>query len=201
MVRICIFGDSIAYGAQDSEGGGWVDRLKRYYQSDDLQIAQDVNIYNLGVSADNTDDLLKRFEPELIARLADNNIIVFAIGINDSQFVISKGGNRVSQKDFRANLESLVQKSKQYTDKIVFIGLTKVDESKTVPIPWNTDKNYTNDDIQKYDSIIQLVVKETGVKYIGMGDVVELKDLSDGLHPTSNGHNKMFEVVKEKIGL
>jgi len=202
MTTICVFGDSIAWGANDSERGGWVNRLQNFYQSQNLRVDEDVDVYNLGVSGDNTDDLLKRFDTELVARLSDGkNIIIFATGINDSQFVISKNVNRVQDNIFRDNLKTLVLKAQQYTDDIIFVGLTKVDESKTVPIPWNTDKNYTNNDIQRYDVIIQDVAKESDTRYISMKDAVGLDDLSDGLHPNTNGHIKIFEILKQELGL
>ena len=201
MATICIFGDSIAWGYNDSEKGGWINRLKCYYQSKNLRADEDTDVYNLGVSGNNTNDLLKRFDVELVARLSDDeNIVVFAIGINDSQFVISKNDNRVPQDTFRVNLSNLVEKTKQHTNNIVFVGLTRVDESKTIPIPWNTDKNYSNEYIQKYDDIIKDVADKAGAKYISMEDVVGKDDLFDGLHSNTQGHIKIFEIVKEGIG-
>ena len=123
MATVCIFGDSIAWGANDSEGGGWVNRLQKYYLSQSLEVDKDVDIHNLGIPGDNTEDLLKRFDVELLARLADvDNVVIFAIGINDSQFVISKNDNRVSQDDFRANLRTLIEKANKHTNHIIFIG-------------------------------------------------------------------------------
>lgn len=198
MANICVFGDSITWGANDSEQGGWVNRLRNYYQSQGLRVDKDVDVYNLGVSGDNTEDLLKRFHVELEARLGEKTtFVVFAIGINDSQFVISKNENRISAEAFQANLKTLIKDAKKYADKIAFVGLTQVDEAKTVPISWNKDKRYTNDDIEKYDEIIQIVVDEEGIVYIGMKGVVGLEDLGDGLHPNSEGHKKMFEKIKE----
>lgn len=198
MANICVFGDSITWGANDSEQGGWVNRLRNYYQSKGLRVDKDVDVYNLGVSGDNTEDLLKRFQVELEARLGEKiTFVVFAIGINDSQFVISKNENRIPVEIFQVNLKTLIKEAKKYTDKIAFVGLTQVDESKTVPIPWNKDKRYTNDDIEKYNEIIQIVADEEGTVYIDMKGVVGLENLGDGLHPDSEGHRKMFEKVKE----
>lgn len=60
---ICIFGDSITWGASDSEKGGWVERLKIYFGE-----KYDINVYNLGISGDATEDLLVRIEKELRSR-------------------------------------------------------------------------------------------------------------------------------------
>ncbi|MFH1461253.1 MAG: GDSL-type esterase/lipase family protein, partial [Patescibacteria group bacterium] len=96
-VSICIFGASTAWGAWDSEQGGWTSRLKTYFHSQDYR--EYVLLYNLGVSGDNTNDLLERFKPEAEAR--EPNLIIFAIGINDSQYVNSKDNPRVDIDKFK----------------------------------------------------------------------------------------------------
>ena len=194
MATICIFGDSITWGASDTEGGGWVTRLRNFYESEGLPVDQDVDVYNLGVSGDNTDDLLKRFDIETEAR--EPSTILFAIGINDSQFIISKGENRISESLFQKNLEVLFAKAKALTSKVAFIGLIVVDESKTIPIPWNTDENYTKENRDRYDSVIRKLCTKNHIPYLDMDEVVSIGDLSDGLHPNTTGHKKMFEAVR-----
>jgi lysophospholipase L1-like esterase len=92
---ICLFGDSITWGAWDPERGGWGARLRSYFETNNIE----VNVYNCGVSGNNTDDLLQRFKVEATARKP--NIIIFAIGINDSQYVNSKDNPRVPIKNFK----------------------------------------------------------------------------------------------------
>lgn len=55
---ICVFGDSITWGAWDIEKGGWVQRLRNFVESSSEEY---IEIYNLGVSGDNTEDLLEIF--------------------------------------------------------------------------------------------------------------------------------------------
>lgn len=121
--------------------GGWANRLRNYYEASD----KDVNVYNLRVSGDDTGDLLKRLETEIEVRLPET--IIFAIGINDSQFVHSKFDNRVPINKFRSNLSELLQIAQKQTDKVIFVGLTDIDESRTDPIPWDLGKSYKTDKI------------------------------------------------------
>lgn len=130
--RIVIFGDSITWGANDYEKGGWVSRLRVDLEN---QKNSDTyySIYNQGISGDNTEDLLFRFELESKARhreKADENIVIFAIGINDSQNINKKGNFAIKPKQFENNLKKLIELSKPYYDKIIFIGLTNVDGKK-----------------------------------------------------------------------
>jgi len=189
---ICIFGDSITWGAGDSEKGGWAERLKVYFAKKYY-----INIYNLGISGNTTEDLLKRIESE--SKFREPNIIVFAIGINDAQFIHSTNSNRISDNNFRNNIEKLYTIAKKFTTKIIFIGLTQVDESKTRPIPWDTNKTYTNERIKQFDQIIKDFCSENNLKFIPVNDLLNNDDLIDGLHPNTQGHIKMFKRIKPEI--
>lgn len=190
---ICIFGDSITMGAFDIEQGGWVARLKNYFWQNNYDVA----VYNMGVSGDNTDDLLERLKPESIAR--EPNLIIFAIGINDSQYVNSKDNPRVSLDKFQDNLNKLVVQSKEFTSDVIFIGLTSVDESKTMPIPWAKNKYYDNENVNQYNSVVKSFCEENNLSFVDMLDLLDKDDLDDGLHPNSVGHRKMFERIKDFI--
>ncbi len=197
--RVVIFGDSITWGANDYEHGGWVSRLRSDLESNSEDY---YSIYNQGISGDNTEDLLFRFEVESASRhreKADENIVIFAIGINDSQNIEKKDNFAVKPKQFENNLKKLIELSKKYYNKIVFIGLTNVDEKKTVPIPWSKDKSYYSSDVKMYDKIIEKIAKQNNCKYIEMFDVVLLNEMKDGLHPDKEGHEKMYLKIKKEI--
>lgn len=192
-MNICIFGDSIVWGASDHEKGGWVERIKTYC----MENHEDVEVYNLGVSGDNTDDLLNRVESEAKAREAD--LIIFAIGSNDSQYIEIKSNRRVSPERFEDNLTKLSVIARDVTDKVIFVGLAGVDESKTMPIPWNPKKYYDNEGQDRYNEIITSFCRGNGFKYVDIGSVIGIDDLEDGLHPNSRGHGKIFEVVLKEL--
>ena len=191
-MNIIIFGDSITWGAYDPEQGGWATRLRNYFEE-----KNDTDVYNLGISGDTTVDLLNRIEVE--AKSREPNLIIFAIGINDAQFIHSTNGLHVSLDEFQKNLVKLLSIAKKFTDKVVFVGLTKVDESKTTPIPWNTDKSYINENIKRLDSLIEKFCEHNKLKFIPMESVVENDDLIDGLHPNTKGHVKIFNRMKSEL--
>lgn len=201
MARILIFGDSIAYGAWDKEGG-WVQRLRKFLDEKNLT---DPNfyclVYNLGIPGNTSEDLLERFESETKQRLkeGEETTIVFAIGINDSQFIHSKGDHRVPIDKFGNNIQRLIDYAQKYSSKIAFLGLTPVDEEKTTPIQWNPDKSYKNEYIEKYNLEIRKVCEENRIYFIEifekLKDLNYLELLEDGLHPNSKGHEKIFEIV------
>lgn len=190
---ICVFGDSIAWGACDPENGGWAAQLRHYIWSQD----KSSHIYNLGISGNTTTDILGRIEDE--AKWRAPKVIIFAVGINDAQFMRPTNSQRISDDDFRDNLHRLYTIAKKYTRKIVFVGLTSVDESKVNPIPWNTDKTYESKNLKRLDGIIQEFCSENNLQFIQMNDLLDNSDLYDGAHPNTQGHAKMFERIKSEI--
>lgn len=158
MTNICVFGSSIAFGRWDTEFSGWVNRLRIFIEPDRKTKNK---VFNLGVSGDTTERLLKRFEVEIKAR--GPNVVMIGIGLNDSSFRISNNGPQVNQNDFKKNLEKLLQIARKYVDDIIFVGLTRVDEKKTNPIPWNADACYKNEDARKYDDIIKKFCQKTSI--------------------------------------
>jgi len=198
MAIIMIFGASTTYGAWDKEGG-WAARLRKSIDKKETEHL----IYNLGISGDTTADLLERFEFETKQRLEENEetIFIFAIGVNDSAFLQSKNGSWIALEKFKNNIQKLITIAKQFSSKIVFLGLTPVDEKKTTPIPWNTDIFYKNEYTQKYNNIIKSICEKENVPFLGLFDswsnIDYKKLLYDGLHPNSKGHEKIFRSLKD----
>ncbi|NTU99041.1 hypothetical protein HGA64_03485 [Candidatus Falkowbacteria bacterium] len=193
---ICIFGDSITWGATDIDGGGWAGRLRSNLEADPRS---DAMVYNLGICGDTTDGLLRRFSIEAEAR--DPQMIIFAIGINDSAYVVSRNNPQTDLEDFKYNLVQLIDRASEITSRIVFVSLNKVDEDKTAPIPWTADIFYDNENILVYNSVISAVCQENNIQFIDVFDVLELSDLDDGLHPNAAGHEKLFVKIKESLAL
>lgn len=169
-------------------------RLKTYIEKNTAK--EWFNIYNLGIPGDTTRGLLKRFETEAESRMPD--LIIFAIGINDSAYRVSPDNNETRKEEFGANLQTLTKEARKFTDNIVFVGLTKVEEFKVQPLDSSaTGKSYSNALIQEYDDIIKLFCEREGISFIEIFDLLENKDLDDGLHPNAKGHQKIFEKVRD----
>jgi len=189
----CVFGASITYGSGDSEKGGWVNRLRLFLESGKYNVDF---IYNLGIPGNNTSDLLNRLKAEVEARAP--NVIIFSVGINDSANN-EKGQPKVSAKEFETNLNKLIKDSRKFADRIIFTCLTKADESKTTPVPWDAEYYYSNRNIIDYNFIIKKVCGENKLLFIDMFDLLDKNDLADGLHPNSKGHEKMFQKIKQDL--
>lgn len=142
-MRVLIFGDSNTQGFWDTEGG-WVARLRRHYDKIQLQDTKgkdEPTVFNLGVSGDSSDDVLRRFRNEAQVRYSEEIAIAFAVGVNDSR--TKAGKPYATTEQYGANLEKLAKQAREFTDKILFIGLTPCEEEITNPVPWG-NTGYTN---------------------------------------------------------
>lgn len=199
MANILVFGDSIGQGYYDTEGG-WVDRLKKYLKKLFMKgiIKDDIDLYNLCVDGDTSKEILSHIKRESSYRVWANEktIFIFAFGINDSEIILKTNNNLVSEQTFIKNVEYMLYVSKKYSDNIIFIGLTPIEEIKVNPIPWNTKKAYISQEIKKYDKIIDNFCRKNKLDYVHLYSKLTDKDLFDGVHPNTIGHKKIFKIVK-----
>lgn len=205
-MRVLIFGDSITQGYWDTEGG-WVDRLRKSYdevQVQDLQSNDEPTIFNLGISADNTENILNRIEHETQVRTRHGNlpIVVVQIGVNDSS--LREGKPQVELEQYKQNLRTVVEKMKPLSSKLIFVGLTGCDESKTTPVSWG-EFYYTNKAAKAYENAMQAIAKEYNIPFVPVFDAFMEKGnagadiLPDGLHPNNEGHRVMFGIIEAKL--
>ena len=188
---ICVFGDSIAWGAWDMEKGGWVNRLWFYLA--ERESGDYIAIYNQSISGGTTETILERFESE--AKIRDVKWLIFQTGGNDASYEHKPGNQSVKPEKFRSNLEKIIKKAKKITGNIIFTDLKNCDESKTMPVSWR-DIFYTNENIKKYIEIIKDVCRKRRVLFLDIEDLNN-EDFEDGLHPNANGHEKIFKQTKD----
>lgn len=201
-----MFGASITQGFWDTHGG-WVQRLRSYYDSKQITDFSKSRpaIFNLGVSADTSTDVINRFENETKARaLGDRELaLVFAVGTNNA--AVETSGREWSSPDkYRYELIDLIEKARRFTDKIMFVGLAPCDETKTNPVFWNPI-NYTNARIKLFDDVMEAFCQEQNVPHVPIFGILEEKMkmgielLQDGLHPNDLGHQLIYEIVRPEL--
>lgn len=195
--KILVFGDSITFGAWDKDCGGWVNRIRLSIDNDE-KIAS-CHVFNLGISGQITGEIHERIGDESLRRFREdaNNVIVIAAGINDTQII---GGKvRTSETDFNYNVRSLIREAKKYTGHVIYIGLTAVDEARTNPIWFDRTLNWRNCYIEAYDEIIQKICQDEGAEYVKLFDKIDTIKMMDGLHPSSDGHKDIADIIRPVI--
>lgn len=206
MPQVFLFGDSITWGAWDPEGGGWAARLRR--QIDRYQVGRAdfwCPVYNLGVSGDTAAGVNGRLKSEVSARKDANEeaVILVAIGINDSLYLLDKGRSSFSTEQYRANLERIVQTARGVTEKVAFLGLTPIDETLLNPLPWDAAKAYKFDLVELFNQELISFCKETKAPCLNIWLEWVSADykqwLSDGLHPNHEGHERIYRAVSNLL--
>jgi lysophospholipase L1-like esterase len=190
--NICVFGDSITWGACDKEYGGWFNRLCLYNENNSTE---DIYLYNLGIPGDTTKELVLRLDNE--CKFRSPTSIMIAIGINDT--ALTNNYPSTSYDKFITNIQILINLSKKYTEDITFIGLTPVVEMNANRDDNNIGYKFDNNKIIEYDNVIKNIATNNNLKYIYLYDKLNKDDISeDGVHPNSNGHEKIFNILKEQ---
>ncbi len=206
-MRVLVFGDSITQGFWDPSGG-WVNHLWEHYVNLELKNRthyEQPTIFNLGISGDDTNKILERFDNETSARVWPNGefTFLFATGMNDAR--LDNGQLNSSPGEYRTRLKVLIQKATHFSDKIMFVGFNSCEENLTTPVPWAPNVSYKNEEILKFEKALQEVAAKQGVLYVPVFSKFQQKLsegkklLADGLHPNDKGHELIFQLVQPEL--
>lgn len=208
-MRILVFGDSITQGFHDTEFGGWCNRLSSFVMKKEIESDYDYNksVVNLGISGDTTADLVTRIKNESEARLLKYktdtfDVLVLAIGVNDSQFTMSDKELKIPIAASRRNLDYVIDQMKSLFGKVVLVGIAPVFDERIQPMAWKPTHGYSNQIIESYNQMLKDFAIEHGCLFIDMDKVYggnEKECLPDGIHPNAEGHRLIFEHVKESL--
>jgi lysophospholipase L1-like esterase len=134
-------------------------------------------------------------------------VILISVGINDSYIHNKNSEPETSPEQFRKNLEMISSIARDYKCCVIFVGSNPVDK-RVDPVPWRTEIRYTLENVKKYNQILADFCKEQNIEFIDIMPEWLKEDysklLDDGLHPNSEGHERIFQSVRkalEKKGL
>lgn len=163
VLRICFIGDSITLGTADAEFLGWPGRLCQRTQA----LGHDLSLYNLGIRADTTELIWKRWRAECTPRLPDvaNGRLVFAFGVNDSAIDIT-GDVRIPPEQSVANARAILGEAKAWKPTL-WVGPAPVNKAgpRVSPGP-GVRYDFANHRIAELDKLYAAAAKEVGVPYL-----------------------------------
>ncbi len=204
MPQIFCLGHSMTYGRWDTEGG-WTQRLRKELDERSLENddEEDFHVWNLGIPGEDSIQLLKGMEDELERRIYEpmQQVILIQIGANDIQYLREEEKIRVPEKEYKENLEKIIGKSREYTDKIMVVGEppTTIDG----PIPWAEEKELSDKRMRKYRKIQKKTCQKHQIPFIDVRKLHSKKEwsnlLEDGCHPNNQGHREIYKAVKQKL--
>lgn len=190
----CIFGDSIVWGKFIPADKAWPILLRKHIEKKEKLS----NLYSLGIDSDKSTDLIKRLQSESSSRNPD--IIIFGIGTNDSAFTLTNKNTFTQISLFKKNITHIISIARKFTSQIFFLGLAKGEDSLTNPIPYSSiGRCFCRKNIENYNESIQETCLKEKVTFIQMQDYMKDIHYDDGIHPNVNGHQKIFEKVRDTL--
>ncbi|MEK7202675.1 MAG: GDSL-type esterase/lipase family protein [Patescibacteria group bacterium] len=203
MYNIIVVGDSIAAGRKVEKSKSWPMLLAKAIDEHDKDLTL---VHNLSIPGDRSSSILDRLEGELPQRCRkkypdDRSAIIFSFGINDAKRDLKSHLLATPANLFTENCRLIADIGLKYADKVMFIGLTPINEESTNP---SEGFSLSNIDWEDYNNAIKTVCLEKELKLItligqwGESETTELL-LEDGIHPNELGHKKIFDIVRTEI--
>ena len=200
-LKLVVMGDSIVYGFGDYEGGGWVERLRRYWM---LPNSPGHVTYNLGIRGDHVRQVAQRFENEFRCRGELRNrvpdIIILSLGVNDSARLGRSNGHHFTRFEvFEEQLAALLDRAQQLCP-VMFVGMVPVDETY---MPFLNCFYYSHADQYRYKEATRLACQARQIPYLDIFDSWlnrganwwQLQLCQDGFHPNVRGYQSLLEDV------
>jgi len=122
--RIVTLGDSITQGG--ARPGGYVWQIDQYLQV--LYPKQKIEIVNAGISGHKSNDMLARFQKDVLDKKPD--VVTISVGINDvwhgffDGHPAGYGPRRVKLEDYRKNVEAMVEAAEKAGVQVVMFTTT-----------------------------------------------------------------------------
>lgn len=196
-MNVFFFGDSIFFGQFISPHKTFVTRISQKLE----EFNNDIKVTNSSISGDTTRIALERMEHDIKPTPVD--VILIQFGINDSNYwQTGKGLPRVSKKSFEANLIEIIEYSRTFGAKKIFIATNHPTNTMMILDNGNIPHQKGN---KEYNRIIRKVAEKTGVQLIDIekeffkktknGKILRNPLLTDGVHLSKYGHKIYFSII------
>ncbi len=198
--KLIVLGDSGVVGWGDPEQGGWCERLRRHW----MGLPNGPVLYPLGVRGDGLERVSGRWQAEFAARgelrRQQPQGILLSVGLNDTARIgRSDGRPQLDPEAFLFALQQLLRQLKA-TGPVLVMGLTPVDEAV---MPYADVLWYSLEQIRRYEGLLEEACLEADVPFLPLLEqlLAEPHWLQwigpDGLHLNSDGHQQVYERVRQ----
>ena len=83
--------------------------------------------------------------------------------------------------------------------KLVLLGIGNFNDAVTYPVPWDNDIGYKSEFTKEYNVVLKDLAHKYNASLIDVANLITLDDLYDGVHPNTQGHEKIFNAVWELV--
>lgn len=126
-LRPCAVGDSFVLGTGDGAVLGWPGRVAERARAE----GHDITLYNLGIRADTSRDIARRWRAECAARLPaiHPGALVFSFGVNDAAEDLTTGAVRVPHDESVATARAILSEAMAWT-RTLWVGPPFPDDTR-----------------------------------------------------------------------
>ena len=199
VMRICFVGDSIINGTLDEDGRGWPGRLV----ASEIASGHHLTLYNLGVRAETSKDIARRWRAECLRRLPDAHpgAIVLGFGVND-MVEDPETGVRVPIPDSVAVAEKIISEAAEFRPTL-WVGPSPADMARQPfsPAPGVTYR-FDNERTAELSGAYAALADELEVPYLDLFTSLSQSNrwaaalkAGDGVHPGADGYALIAELV------
>lgn len=197
-LRLCFVGDSLTLGTGDDAYLGWPARAVRRERA----VGHDVTLYNLGIRAETSLDVARRWRAECQPRLPEPHraALVFSFGVNDMAEL--DGELRVPVETSVETARTMIAEAAAWKP-VLWVGPTPVvDEDQPFRSAAGVDYHFSSPRIAELSDWYASVANELGVPYLDLftplsasADWPESFRHGDGVHPREPGYALIAERV------
>jgi len=206
-ITIVALGDSITNGAGIGDVTE-IDTFRHHIQTDlSKMTGYEIKVINAGVNGDITTTAIPRLERDVFIHKPDYVTVMF--GVNDAGYYRPATDSmadtpRVSEADFRDNLETIISEIKKVGATAIMITPLPMNEfyaHKDFPAYIENGLNYL---VERYSDIIRKLCAEKSIYLIDINRVfTDDKDtvnlIPDGIHPNKCGHRFIADVLLSEL--
>jgi acyl-CoA thioesterase-1 len=153
--KIVCLGDSITQGGEAP--GGYVWLIRKYLTA----LYPDMEVINSGISGHKSNDMLARFDRDVLAHRPD--MVTISVGVNDvwhgfyDGHPLGDGPGGVPLKEYRKNVEEMVAKAKAANIRVVILSTTVIHEELS---------NRENAKIAGYNAVLRDIAHRNGALFV-----------------------------------
>jgi lysophospholipase L1-like esterase len=204
--RIVMLGDSITQFGEGAKGYVWL--VRHYLQA--MYPSQDLQVINAGVSGNRSNDMLARYEKDVLGPKPD--LITISVGVNDvwhgfnDQHPDGDGPNGIPLEDYKKNVESMVTQGMTAGAKVVILSATPIGEDLDNKL--NAKAKAYNDalkDIARHHHLLyvdyQKPFRTLITDYRRQTGGTDLLLTVDGVHMNDGGNEVMAHTLLTALGI
>lgn len=153
---VCL-GDSITQ--QGEAQGGYVWLIRKYLST----VYGGPQVINAGIGGHRSNDMLARFDRDVLAHKPD--MVTISVGVNDvwhgfyDNHPLGDGPRGIPLKDYRKNVEAMVEKAKAAGVKVVLISTTVIHEDLS---------NRENAKLVGYNAALRDIARREGALFVDL---------------------------------